>query len=258
MNLLNSDVSTLNTDQWTLLSNLIQVYQESQLVAIAQRLTQTHLNCTDRSSMDMIHGKLIEEWGMSVYETTSRYLRLNDDLCQLPSDDRSIIVRTATANISCMGSTLITRNYPLYHIDIFTRTITNVYGEEVINKHRWSMKFMDSDMVLLKLALSLFAFSEINYSFSPNLSKGTTNVLNIVKVQNRYAEVTWKYLLYRYDYCQAVRRFVNLTSWFIATAHYIGEMQNLSLQADNINSLVEETELKLVSDDIDRVTEINE
>ena len=208
--------------------------------------------------INLIDGRLIEEWGMSVYETTSRYLRLNADLCQLPSDDRSLVVRTATVSVSCLGSTLITRNYPLYAIDIFKNTISNVYGEDVINKHRRSMKFIDSDTVFLKLALSLFVFSELNYSYVSIVSSDSTNVLNVLEVQNRYAEVTWKYLLYRYGHDQAVRRFLTLTSWFLATTLYIGDMQSLSPQVNNVTSLVEETELKLVLDDIDRVTEINE
>ena len=208
--------------------------------------------------INLIDGRLIEEWGMSVYETTSRYLRSNADLCQLPSDDRSLVVRTAAVSVSCLGSTLITRNYPLYAIDIFKNTISNVYGEDVINKHRRSMKFIDSDTVFLKLALSLFVFSELNYSYVSIVSSDSTNVLNVLEVQNRYAEVTWKYLLYRYGHDQAVRRFLTLTSWFLATTLYIGDMQSLSPQVNNVTSLVEETELKLVLDDIDRVTEINE
>ena len=198
---------------------MIQLYQESQLISIAQRFIQTYLEDTN-----LIDGRLIEEWGMSVYETTSRYLRSNADLCQLPSDDRSLVVRTAAVSVSCLGSTLITRNYPLYAIDIFKNTISNVYGEDVINKHRRSMKFIDSDTVFLKLALSLFVFSELNYSYVSIVSSDSTNVLNVLEVQNRYAEVTWKYLLYRYGHDQAVRRFLTLTSWFLATTLYIGDM----------------------------------
>ena len=256
MNLLDSDISTLTTDQWSLLSNLIQIYQESQLVCIAQRLTQTHLNTTDRSSIDLIYGKLIQEWMMSVCETTSRYLRLNSDICHLPPDDRSLIIRTAAANVSCMGGTLASQNYPLYEIKEFTGALTNIYGQDVTDKHRWSMKFMDSDPVLLKLGLSLFVFSELNYSYTSSTSTDSINPLNVVKVQNKYAEVTWTHLLYRYGHDQAVRRFNNLISWFLATTVYMDDVQNVSLRVNDVTSLVEETELKLVLDDVDRIVEI--
>lgn len=246
----------MTTDQWTLLSNLTQIYDESQLVSIAQRFTQIHLNTTDELCIDRLYGKLIQQWMMSVCETTLRYLRLNGDICQLPLDDRSLIIRTAAANISCMGGTFAGQNYPLYEISQFTSTVSNIYGEDVTNKHRWSMKFMDSDSVLLKLGLSLFVFSELNYSYTLSTSIDLIKPLNVVKIQHKYAELTWRYLLHRYGHNQAVRRFLKLTTWFLATVVYMDDVQNVSLQVNDVKSLVEETELKLVLDDVDRIVEM--
>ena len=236
---------------------MIQLYQESQLISIAQRFTQIHFQDIDRSSTDLIYGKLIQEWMMSICETTSRYLRLNADLCQLPSDDRSLVIRTASANISCLGGSFVSRDYRLNEIDSFTNAPRMIYGSDVMNKHHYSMKFIDSDTLLVKLGLSLFVFSELNYSFVPSMCTDSINSMNVVKIQHRYAEVTWKYLLYRYGHDQAVRRFVKLTSWFMSLAAFLGDVHNISSRINDMKSLVEETELKFVLDDVDRLVETN-
>ncbi|CAF4657425.1 unnamed protein product, partial [Rotaria sp. Silwood2] len=50
---------------------------------------------------------LIEEHLETIYETAGTYLRFNDDLRHLSSDDRSIIVRSAADNVSCMSGSFI-------------------------------------------------------------------------------------------------------------------------------------------------------
>ena len=119
------------------------------------------------------------------------------------------------------------------------------------------MKYIDPDIVLLKLALSLFAFSENTYSYSPNISTDLTNSLIILEIQNKYAEITWKYLLYKYGYHQAVKRFLKLTIWLEAMNIIISHAQSLSLYVNDINSLVEQTELTLILDDVDQILETN-
>jgi hypothetical protein len=74
-----------------------------------------------------------------------------------------------------------------------------------------------------------------------------------LKIQNKYAEITWKYLLYRYGDYQAVKRFVNIISWFGATIRYIPYLQNISSHVNEVNSLVEQIELKLLLDDVDHI-----
>jgi hypothetical protein len=198
---------------------------------------------------------LIQEWIRCCYETTGIYLRLNDDLIQLTTDDRSIILRSAVENVSCMINALVIQNYPLCSLDAFTNTMISLYGKDAVDIHQSGMKFMDSDMIIIKLALSLFAFSEITFSY---ISTNLTNSLNILKIQNQYAEITWKYLLYKYGHYQAVQRFLNLICWLEVTVRYIPYVQNISLHVNDVNLLVEEIELKLLLDDVDRIIEVDE
>jgi hypothetical protein len=133
-----------------------------------------------------------------------------------------------------------------------------MYGKRSLDIHLWAMKFIDPDIILVKLALSLFAFSESTYSYFPNISPDLTNPLIILAIQNKYAEITWKYLLYRYGHYQAVRRFLNIISWLQATTILMFHAPSLTLHVNDFNSLAEQTELTFILNDVDQILETSQ
>jgi len=168
-----------------------------------------------------------------------------------------VILRSAADNVSCIGPEFILSHCHLFNLDRFSNAIETMYGRRQIDMHVSAMKFIDPDIVLVKLGLSLFAVAENTYSYSPNISTDLTNPINILKIQNKYAELTWKYLLYRYGHYQAVKRFINLISWLEAATIYMFHIQSLTLHVNDVNSLVEKTELTLILDDADQIIETN-
>jgi len=203
----------------------------------------------------MIYQELIEQFLASIYETAGIYLRSNEDLRELPSDPRSMILRSAADNVTCIGAVFSMQYCYLYGLDAFLNAMKLKYGKRTIDIHLWANKFIDPDIVLIKLAISLFAFSE-NTSFnSSNISKDLINPINILEIQNKYAEVTWKYLLHRYGHYHAVQRFLNLILWLSSINILTIHAQTLILHLNDIDSLVEQTELTLILDDVDQIIE---
>jgi hypothetical protein len=193
-----------------------------------------------------------------IYETTGEYLRLNDDLCKLSSDDRCVILHSAADYLSCMGLQFILHHFHLFNLNTFSNAIEAIYGRRPIELHLSAMRFIDPEIVLIKLAISLCALSEITYIYSPNISRHSTNPINILKIQNKYAEVTWKYLLYRYGHYQAVKRFLNIINWLEVITLFVSHAQSLTTHVNNLNSFVEKLELTLILDDVDKIMETNE
>ncbi|CAF3685643.1 unnamed protein product [Rotaria sp. Silwood1] len=254
-NILSSNQLLLTTNQWSLLTNLFNDYKESTIFLVGQRLIDMY---DSLQSTNFIHQMLVEEFLSSIYETTGTYLRSNDNFYNLSSDDRPILLRSAAQNVSCMSMVFAMEHFHLFSSKIFSNTIEKMYGKYSITLQLLAMKYLDPDIILMKLAISLFTFSENTYSFIPNILKGLTNPINIFKIQNKYAEITWKYLLYKYDHYQAVKRFLNLISWLEATSIFMFHSQNLTLHINDINSLVQQTEFRLLLDDVDRIVEMND
>ncbi|CAF1481537.1 unnamed protein product [Adineta steineri] len=252
LNSLKPNHSLLTTSQWTLLSNLYNTFDESQLSLLGKTLVDTH---NSLQPMNATYQKLLENYLLSLYETAGRYLRSNDDICKLSFSDRSIVLRNAANNAPCMASSFIGRHFGLFSLDSFLKIVTAMYGNGAVSLTIWTLKFVNLDIVIFKLALSLFALSITTYIYSPNISIDSTNSSTIYHIQNKYAEVTWKYLNYRYGWYEAVKHFHNIVYWLMACTTSIIHAQTVSTHVDNVDSIVELTELTLILDDVEEIIE---
>ncbi|CAF1305677.1 unnamed protein product [Adineta steineri] len=249
---LKPDHSLLTTSQWTLLSNLYNSYDESQVSLISKSIVDTH---NSLQPMNVTYERLVESFSSCTYETTGRYLCLNDDICKLSFSDRSIVLRNAANNVPCMASSFIGRHFGLFSLDSFLKIVTAMYGNGAVSLTIWTLKFVNLDIVIFKLALSLFALSITTYIYSPNISIDSTNSSTIFHIQNKYAEVTWNYLNYRYGWYEAVKHFHNIVYWLMACTTSIIHGQTVSTHVDNVDSIVELTELTLILDDVEEIIE---
>lgn len=115
------------------------------------------------------------------------------------------------------------------------------------------LKFIDKDIDTAKIALSLFAFSNNISIFSSNMVLKPFNTLTIFRVQNNYTEIMWKYFVYKYGYYQSIKQFINLLQCLLTATNTVCDAQNVEKHINDIESLVEQAELALVLDDIERV-----
>ncbi|CAF3592572.1 unnamed protein product [Rotaria sp. Silwood1] len=252
LNLLRKDQSLLTSNQWTLLTNLFHCYKESQILPFSQRLIDTH---DVLQSNYVIYQALVDDFLGSIYKTVEAYLCSNDDFRKLSSNDRSIMLRSAADNLCCMSGAFIMHHCHLYGLDAFLNVMNVKFGKSAMDIHIWARKFVDPDIVLVKLSISLFAFSENTCCYYSNSSNDLTNPIDILDIQNKYAEVTWKYLLFKYGYHNAVKRFLNITLWLASMNIIAVHAQSLPVHVNNIDSLVEQTELTLILDDMDQTIE---
>ncbi|CAF4288506.1 unnamed protein product, partial [Adineta steineri] len=121
LNSLKPNHSLLISSQWTLLSNLYNSYDESQVSLLSKCLVDTY---NSLQPIIVTYQKLAENYLLSLYETTGRYLRSNDDICKLSFTDRSIVLRNAADNVPCMASAFIIHHFDLFSLDSFLKIIT--------------------------------------------------------------------------------------------------------------------------------------
>ncbi len=76
-----------------------------------------------QSKNNIIYKTLSQEFLTSIYETAGTYLRLNDDLCKLSPNDRSIVIHNAADNVTCLGVMFIAHHCQLLHLYVFSNSI---------------------------------------------------------------------------------------------------------------------------------------
>ncbi|CAF4226121.1 unnamed protein product [Rotaria sordida] len=255
LNLLKGDNSSLTNNQWILLSNLLNSYNESKLLLLSQQFNSEHnlSKCLITVNKDLV----VRELMTCFYETAGIYLRFNNDINQLSSNDRSVLLHTAADNITCLGGIFIFHHCDLLNHKVLMNLLDVQYGKMTMKYHRCAARFTPSDIVLFKLALSLFAFSSNARIFHRDISIEFDNINQILEIQNQYVELTWKYLICKYGYCQAIQKFMNLIQWFLSMSVFMSCAHNAQAHVNDIESLIEQTELTFILDDADKIVEVD-
>lgn len=249
MTLLDEDNSSLDNAQWTLLSNLVHNYQEGQLFSLSQTIKH------ENDSLGILNRSTVQHLLKSFYEIAGNSLRSNADIVRLESDDRSILLHTAANNVTCLGATMTFYHWQLFHYPILWKYLEDTYGKIAMNYHRWSAQFTQPDMIVCKLSVTLFALSTNTRITSRDLDGEYENIKLILDIQDKYAELTWKYLLYKYGYEESIKRYMRIIEWFLASTIFIQYAHSADAHVNDIQSLIEKTEMALILDDVDRIVQ---
>jgi len=173
----------------------------------------------------------------------------NSDFLSLCSHDRSTLIRTTVEHTACVISSLIVRQYQLLNHSCFLETSEILFGSGAIMGTKLILNRLDSDMIFVKVALSILAFSTINYTVYKNtIPVNLTNVKIILRIQNMYIELAWRYLLYKYGHTQAVLRFSNLIRWIFSLNLAAVEADKYREFSALVHYVIEKTEQTLVID----------
>ncbi|CAF4905385.1 unnamed protein product, partial [Rotaria socialis] len=128
---------------------MIVSYDESRLLAAARRLMSEN----NISQVEQIRDStLTRDFLKQTYETTGKYLHANHDFLILPPDERFVLLRHAAENVQCLSIIFVWNQSKLYTHRSFMKTCNYLYGEQLVNMVRHAMKFIDPDLVLVKLA----------------------------------------------------------------------------------------------------------
>jgi len=75
----------------------------------------------------------------------------------------------------------------------------------------------------------------------------------MLKIQNKYAEIIWKYLVYQLGYFQAAQQFLRIVLCCCAVNCLTCHARDLFLHVNDIDSLVEQMEVTLLLDDVNDI-----
>jgi len=240
LNLVDRDLSSLNADQWIFLSNLVHLYDNNNALPV----------CTRHShELDSLHPKLRFKIDSNkvmnivdvIYQMTEPFLYSNQSLDFLPSDDRSLVVNEACDNVSCFNGCFILRESGLLSNLSFQVGLRRTFGEIPYQLTMKQAIRLGEDIILIKLAMSMVALSMCNCTiFDENESTMyIRDYQRLLHIQNAYAELIWKYLIYRYSFGEAVIRYSNLIQCFIIQLTIRTHLQEVKNHTDAVDVLIQ-------------------
>ncbi|CAF4975299.1 unnamed protein product, partial [Rotaria sp. Silwood1] len=149
LNLLQSDQSTLTVDQWNLLSNLSNCYDEYSGLLIDEHfmLEQSVLPFKFRFKQEPI----LNFVGMVLDKSQSLYTN-NQNFLSLSEDDRSLLLHN------------------LFDCPAYFNTLEMITHPSVLPAAKRIAKRLDFDMIIMKLFLAILSFSTTRYTVYSNTS----------------------------------------------------------------------------------------
>jgi hypothetical protein len=192
--------------------------------------------------------KVIEMIGI-FHQATKLFIQANHDFDLLPVDDRSIVLHGAIDNVSCLSGGFLLRQSGLITNLAFCQGLENTYGNIPYNLTLIIISLIDQDIILVKLTLSLFAFCTTSCTlFDKNNSISyIKDNQSVLRIQNMYAELIWKYLLYKYTFNEAVVRFSQLVKCLVVTFSVRTHLQTVTNHTTAVDELIQEIDQQYIN-----------
>ncbi|CAF3103978.1 unnamed protein product [Rotaria sp. Silwood2] len=242
-NLLESDQSTLSIDQWNLLSNLVHCFDENSGYALVERFIeeQNRLPLKLRFKYPSVC-----EFFMLLKGKVQIVFEKNRDFLSLSRYDRTTLLRTTLEYTTSIGGMFTLRQYKLFDYPPFYKSAEMIFQPSAAIFTKRVIDQLDPDNTFIKLVFAILTFSTINYTiYRKNVHTNFINITQTLLVQDMYTDVTWRYLLYKYGYHQAVIRFSNLLRCLFTVTAAVVEAHESEKFTEMIDSVIEQTEQTL-------------
>ncbi|CAF3836149.1 unnamed protein product [Rotaria sp. Silwood1] len=247
LNLLRSDQSTLTIDQWNLLSNIVNCYEAYNgfLIGESYMHEQHKLPLKLRFKPESV-SKLYE----MTLEQVQQLYKNNQDFLSLPSHDRSILLHSTFGHTSTLSLNVIAHPVGLFNYSTYYDVLGTMSHPRVIPIAKRIASRLDFDIVIMRLFLAILSFSTINYTvYSDTPPVDSSNTKQILHIQDTYVELTWRYILYKFNYEQAVETFSDFIRCLFGIHDDIVTGHEVQWFSNTIDSLVQKTEETILHDD---------
>lgn len=218
MDLLNDDRSKLNREDWTLIGNVLQTYDSFSPARSTRdeigRNSSLPLKIRQKTAQQSIPNLIL-----SFYTTLKSLVQCTNEFRSLTFEERNSLCRRNFHAVSTLTGQLILRESTIQQDPAFMAAFTSHYSLKILLHADSIMKRMDSDSNMVKIFLIVLSFSsncfhvdERHAHFSDALIEKTDL---LIRFQNFYVEILWKFMVYRYGEHQASIRFLGLTKQIV-------------------------------------------
>ncbi|CAF1365516.1 unnamed protein product [Adineta steineri] len=247
LNLLRSDQSTLTADQWNLLSNLTHCYNENGRTTVGQQYMKTQNSLPIKLRFKA--AALIQFIQTSLDDIDILYNK-NQDFLSLSANDRSVLLHMTLKQTASLSANFMYHQVGLSDCIGYLNTLASITNVDLIPIAKRVAERVKLDTVVMKLFLATLCFSTINitvYSNSPPLI--FSNIKQILDTQNKYIEITWRYILYKYDHEHAVKCFSDLVRCMFAINAAMIQVENIQWFESHIDTIIKQTEKITIVED---------
>jgi len=243
LDLLHADRSSLNTNQWSVISNITHIYDRL-FDELKQKIHRLHMFDVVKPIKMRLKALNYQQLVVTYFTFIPPFLERIPDYESLKLSDRLTLIHQNMIKLTGIHShymASITGFIPYFHKN-YAVIMNMIYGSEIVSEYERLRQRMDTifhaDLILIKLVLVIFTFSNV----TPYLSFATDKISKSMKdemmfskelfaVQNDYVDILWRYMLFRFRHEKIV---VRLYSNIVYNCLHV---QNFSRQVAEQNDL---------------------
>ncbi|CAF1578353.1 unnamed protein product, partial [Rotaria sp. Silwood1] len=243
LNLLRSDQSTLTIEQWNLLSNLSHCYDEYSGVTLGERFMNEQMSLPPKLRLK---SEALNRYFNDSMEGTQLLYKNNQDFLSLSANNRSVLLNNTIKYITDLSTNFIYHLIGLLSYPAYYNTVALITHPSVEPTAKCLANIIQFDIIVMKLLLAIVSFSTINYTTYSNIPPiNVLNIKQVLDIQDKYIELLWRYLLYKYNYAQVVICCFELIGCIFAATKCIYRTDFVQLFKEIINDLILHTEQSL-------------
>lgn len=170
----------------------------------------------------------------------------NADFVSLNVHDQSVLLHGKLKYVGGLSTCFTLSSVGLYDNVAFCQTNELIFGPAVLAGSKRVCKQIDSDIVFVKLALTILLFSTFDYTAYTNSAANCLHdVKAVLRIQDAYVELAWRYLLHKYDHRRAVLCFSDLIRCIFTSNDAVVEAGMREQYTRIVDVLVQQTEASL-------------
>lgn len=135
----------------------------------------------------------------------------NQDFCSLSRHDQSLLLQNTMVHISGIALIEPISQIRLFDDKAFYASVAQIFGSSGLVSGALATSLLDADTVFVKLMLMIMMFSTLDcFCYIKTHIQNLENIGLIQKIQDRYIELAWKYIVYQYGERRTVQCFSNM------------------------------------------------
>lgn len=173
----------------------------------------------------------------------------NRDYLTLSISDRTTLLQHTVEYTTGIGAAVVLRQAQLYDRPAFLESAKQIFRPAAVTLVRRLIDQLDPDIALMKMICAIVAFLVSNYTVYQSTSFSELSGLKaILRIQDMYTELVWRYLVYKHTHRDAVLCFSNLIRCLFLVNDSVVEAHEGQQYTDLMDTVVETTEQKLTTD----------
>ncbi|CAF1270882.1 unnamed protein product [Adineta steineri] len=244
--ILNNDRSMLTLDEWNLLSNIINTYDEQNLLLQTKDFFKNQfslppkIRCKDSKIFNYIG---------SIYSTLYTFIEHCPLFYSLPVTIQKILIKRNLGSIGSFNALFISKEMNAFENESYSNLIDDMYGNGQSKRAIQASRRLDENGILIKIISILMIFSSNCTIISIDHLENIHIVFNpqmLLHIESLIVTMLWKYLIYQYGYKEGILRYVSLVKSILDMIQRMGDGLNVKRHWNMVENIAEE-KLRLLS-----------